>query len=272
MTHSCARCGTATVPGTRFCQRCGGPLPQSRPCPRCGAVAENATRFCFQCGSSLAEEERCGGCGTSFAPGSTFCSACGVPRAGPPAVPQQALALAPRRRGISRAAVAVAVAAILLLGGVMVILRAGETSPPGRDPGAVAARPTPLLGEAVAHELAQTAAQDLAQPPHVEEALRELYLRLGLESFIVAYRVGIVQVAFEQPDLPASHVQVVYLLVLDVAVLNAPFSQQVVITAKIGGEPLVSIAGQTTDITAFRRGELAQQEYFGRLAYSLGLR
>ena len=50
----CSTCGQVLRSVSRFCDRCGTPLP--RRCPACGrSVRSAAARFCDECGKSLAE-------------------------------------------------------------------------------------------------------------------------------------------------------------------------------------------------------------------------
>ncbi len=46
----CARCGTASPPGQKFCGECGARLLA---CPACGAPVAPGLRFCGQCGGAL---------------------------------------------------------------------------------------------------------------------------------------------------------------------------------------------------------------------------
>jgi class 3 adenylate cyclase len=45
----CSKCGTENVPGSRFCNQCGGPLGQR--CPKCAFDNTPDARFCSQCGA-----------------------------------------------------------------------------------------------------------------------------------------------------------------------------------------------------------------------------
>ena len=48
----CAKCGTESTTGKKFCAACGGPL--SSRCPKCGAENAASSAFCEDCGSALA--------------------------------------------------------------------------------------------------------------------------------------------------------------------------------------------------------------------------
>jgi predicted ATPase/class 3 adenylate cyclase len=48
----CAKCGTESLPGKRFCAECGSLLPVR--CPKCGADTPANAKFCADCGTSLA--------------------------------------------------------------------------------------------------------------------------------------------------------------------------------------------------------------------------
>jgi predicted amidophosphoribosyltransferase len=58
--RACPSCGAPVQPGDRFCVKCGGTLPQTRPaartCPACGASLEAEDRFCRKCGHNLPAE------------------------------------------------------------------------------------------------------------------------------------------------------------------------------------------------------------------------
>jgi class 3 adenylate cyclase/tetratricopeptide (TPR) repeat protein len=46
----CARCQHPTLPGAKFCQECGAPLPRS--CATCGQVLAASAKFCSECGTA----------------------------------------------------------------------------------------------------------------------------------------------------------------------------------------------------------------------------
>ena len=47
----CAKCGTESKTGRKFCAKCGSALPV--PCPKCGAENELLSKFCEDCGAVL---------------------------------------------------------------------------------------------------------------------------------------------------------------------------------------------------------------------------
>ncbi|MGC1405947.1 MAG: zinc-ribbon domain-containing protein, partial [Candidatus Dormiibacterota bacterium] len=47
----CSSCGTAAIPGSKFCARCGARL--TRACPACGFAIDPADTFCRECGAPL---------------------------------------------------------------------------------------------------------------------------------------------------------------------------------------------------------------------------
>jgi hypothetical protein len=51
---TCASCGTALAPGTKFCSNCGAAVAAPRSCASCGTVLQPDARFCPNCGASAA--------------------------------------------------------------------------------------------------------------------------------------------------------------------------------------------------------------------------
>jgi class 3 adenylate cyclase len=49
----CSKCGTESLPGTRFCAECGSPLPIR--CSKCGADSPANAKFCADCGTALTD-------------------------------------------------------------------------------------------------------------------------------------------------------------------------------------------------------------------------
>ncbi|HSF02810.1 MAG TPA: adenylate/guanylate cyclase domain-containing protein, partial [Solirubrobacterales bacterium] len=49
---NCPTCGTANVPGAKFCVECGSKLAAA--CPTCGTANQPGAKFCLECGTSLA--------------------------------------------------------------------------------------------------------------------------------------------------------------------------------------------------------------------------
>jgi len=47
----CSKCGTASIPGKKFCAECGSPL--SNRCSKCNSDNAPGARFCADCGSAL---------------------------------------------------------------------------------------------------------------------------------------------------------------------------------------------------------------------------
>jgi len=48
----CSKCGTASIPGKKFCAECGNPL--SNRCANCNSDNAPNAKFCADCGSALA--------------------------------------------------------------------------------------------------------------------------------------------------------------------------------------------------------------------------
>lgn len=48
---TCARCGTISPAGKKFCAECGTALP--RACPSCGSAVTGTQKFCAECGTAL---------------------------------------------------------------------------------------------------------------------------------------------------------------------------------------------------------------------------
>ncbi|NTV94418.1 MAG: zinc ribbon domain-containing protein [Thiobacillus sp.] len=57
----CPKCGFENPAESRFCARCGAPLPVAGKCPGCGAENPPGSRFCKQCGRSLTDATSGGG-------------------------------------------------------------------------------------------------------------------------------------------------------------------------------------------------------------------
>lgn len=52
---TCAACGGVLLEGSRFCERCGTPVPRvGQTCEWCGAASDSSARFCASCGKRLA--------------------------------------------------------------------------------------------------------------------------------------------------------------------------------------------------------------------------
>ena len=51
-TMRCAKCGTESTTGRKFCATCGSPLTSR--CPKCGADSKPTSKFCEECGAALA--------------------------------------------------------------------------------------------------------------------------------------------------------------------------------------------------------------------------
>ena len=56
----CAKCGTTSEPGTKFCPECGTELKVPEPvadapsaCPKCGTIVAPGTKFCPECGEKF---------------------------------------------------------------------------------------------------------------------------------------------------------------------------------------------------------------------------
>ena len=66
--QKCARCGTASPAGTKFCASCGGSL-EAVACSRCKSELRSGARFCDACGTPV------GSAGTVARPAATHASA-----------------------------------------------------------------------------------------------------------------------------------------------------------------------------------------------------
>lgn len=87
----CEKCGTELEPGSRFCSKCGAPVPSgqagsAKKCASCGTPLEEGARFCDKCGSPVqksADEAssagKCANCGAPLEKGVRFCEECGSP-------------------------------------------------------------------------------------------------------------------------------------------------------------------------------------------------
>lgn len=52
---NCVNCGTANVPGAKYCSNCGAVLPITRNCcPNCGTYFDPGAQFCPRCGNPTA--------------------------------------------------------------------------------------------------------------------------------------------------------------------------------------------------------------------------
>jgi len=57
---TCAKCGTVSPVGTKFCPECGTVLEAPKPaeplpmaCPKCGTICPPGTKFCPECGEKF---------------------------------------------------------------------------------------------------------------------------------------------------------------------------------------------------------------------------
>jgi RNA polymerase subunit RPABC4/transcription elongation factor Spt4 len=49
----CPSCNANVAKGTKFCPKCGAPIPQAKKCATCGAELAEGTSFCPGCGSKV---------------------------------------------------------------------------------------------------------------------------------------------------------------------------------------------------------------------------
>jgi hypothetical protein len=49
----CPSCNATVAKGTKFCPKCGAPMPQAKKCATCGADLAEGTSFCPGCGSKV---------------------------------------------------------------------------------------------------------------------------------------------------------------------------------------------------------------------------
>lgn len=50
---ACRDCGASNGTGSKFCDPCGGALPQDVVCPGCGEANDADARFCDRCGRAV---------------------------------------------------------------------------------------------------------------------------------------------------------------------------------------------------------------------------
>ena len=101
------------------------------------------------------------------------------------------------------------------------------------------------------------------EPELIEEALESMLAPYGLEGLEVYCSEDGVLIAFEPPDeIGIGRLQMLYLSLIDLATLQAPFVPRVAVVTKVGGAQAFALNAATENVKAWRRDEMTASELF----------